>query len=133
MAFFGGLFEKYIQDVTEKATNGDYEYIAEFSYKEKKKEKKSSDAYIRKGTNLLVVEVKGFSVLIDCMIKNKQVEKNNEKLFVKPVLQADLCLSMIIEDKTEFFGIEDAYIISVTMDNINAVPDYYNEIHKNIQ
>ena len=133
MAFFGRLFEKYIQDVTEKATNGDYEYIAEFSYKEKKKEKKSSDAYIRKGTNLLVVEVKGFSVLIDCMIKNEQVEKNNEKLFVKPVLQADLCLSVIIEDKTEFFGIEDAYIISVTMDNINAVPDYYNEIHKNIQ
>lgn len=133
MAFFGRLFEKYIQDVTEKATNGDYEYIAEFSYKEKKKEKKSSYAYIRKGTNLLVVEVKGFSVLIDCMIKNEQVEKNNEKLFVKPVLQADLCLSMIIEDKTEFFGIEDAYIISVTMDNINAVPDYYNEIHKNIQ
>ena len=82
---------------------------------------------------MLVVEVKGFSVLIDCMIKNEQVEKNNEKLFVKPVLQADLCLSVIMEDKTEFFGIEDAYIISVTMDNINAVPDYYNEIHKNIQ
>lgn len=78
----------------------EYSYIAEFSYKEKKKEKKSSDAYIRKGTNLLVVEVKGFSVLIDCMIKNEQVEKNNEKLFVKPVLQADLCLSVIIEDKT---------------------------------
>lgn len=49
MAFFGRLFEKYIQDVTRDAINGYYNFIEEFSYKEKKKSKKSSDAYIRKG------------------------------------------------------------------------------------
>ncbi|MCH5191588.1 MAG: hypothetical protein J1F23_05425 [Oscillospiraceae bacterium] len=133
MAFFGRLFEKYIQDVTQDATHGDYEYIAEFTYKPKKKEKKSSDAYVRKGENLLVVEAKGFSVLLDCMTKNEQIEKNNRKLFIDPVLQADICLSNVIADKSEFSGVEVAYIIAVTMDNINAVPNYYNEIHTNIE
>ena len=133
MAFFGRLFEKYIQDVTQNATRGEYEYIAEFIYKPKKKEKKSSDAYVRKGENLLVVEAKGFSVLLDCMTKNEQIEKNNGKLFIDPVLQADMCLSNVIADKPEFSGVEAAYIIAVTMDNINAVPDYYNEIYTNIE
>lgn len=109
---------------------GDYVYIAEFSYR---KNKKSSDAYVRKESNLLVVEAKGFSVLLDCMVKNENIEKNNDKLFVDPVLQADLCLATVIEDKSEFKGVENAYIISVTMDNVNAVPDYYNEIHKKIE
>lgn len=133
MAFFGRLFEKYIQDVTQDATHDEYEYIAEFTYKPKKKEKKSSDAYVRKGKNLLVIEAKGFSVLLDCMTKNEQIEKNNRKLFIDPVLQADMCLSTVMADKPEFSGVEAAYIIAVTMDNINAVPDYYNEIHTNIE
>ncbi len=59
--------------------------------------------------------------------------KNNDKLFVDPILQADLCLATVIEDNPDFEGVESAYIISVTMDNINAVPDYYNEIHENIE
>lgn len=133
MAFFGRLFEKYIQDVTQDATHDEYEYIAEFTYKPKKKEKKSSDAYVRKGKNLLVIEAKGFSVLLDCMTKNEQIEKNNRKLFIDPVLQADMCLSTVMADKPEFSGVEAAYIIAVTMDNINAVPYYYNEIHTNIE
>lgn len=132
MAFFGRLFEKYIQDITSDAVNLDYEYIPEFSFKSGKKKRKSSDAYIRKGTNLLVVEAKGFSVLMDCMTKNEKMDKNNDKLFVEPILQADLCLASVIDEKAEFEGVEIAYIIAVTMDNINAVPDYYNEIHKKI-
>lgn len=133
MAFFGRLFEDYIQSVTQEATKGDYKYIAEFAYKFKKEEKKSSDAYIRKDTNLLVIEAKGFSVLLNCMTQNKQMKKNNTKLFVEPVIQADLCLATVMEEKSEFFEIENAYIISVTMDNINAVPDFYNEIHGDIE
>lgn len=133
MAFWGRLFEKYIQDATCEAAKGDYEYIAEFLYSEKKKEKKSSDAYVRKNSDLLVVEAKGFSVLLDCMTKNKNIEKNNKKLFVDPVLQADLCLAAVMEDKPEFTGVENAYIVSVTMDSINAVPDYYNDIHRKIE
>ena len=62
------------------------------------------------------------------MTKNESVEKNNNRMFANPIIQADTCLATVIEVKPEFTGVEDAYIISVTMDNINAVPDYYNEI-----
>ena len=133
MAFFGRLFEKYIQDLSYNAAKNDYSYIAEFSYIKKKRKIKSSDAYIRNGANLLVTEAKGFSVLMDCMTKNERIEKNNDKLFVCPVLQADLCLTAVVDEKAEFAGVESAYIISVTMDNINAVPSYYNEIHTSIE
>lgn len=132
MAFFGRLFEKYIQDITRNAVKADYKYIPEFSFKIKRNEKKSSDAYVRKGSNLLVVEAKGFSVLLDCMTKNEKSEKNNDKLFIQPVLQADLCMDSVINERAEFDGVEDVYIVAVTMDNINAVPDFYNEIHKKI-
>lgn len=132
MAFFGRLYEKYIQDLTKDVTKGSFTYIDEFIYTDGGKDKKSSDAFIRKENDLLVVEAKGFSVLLNCMTKNESVEANNRKLFVKPVLQADKSLSAVIDDKPEFVGVETAYIISVTIDNINAVPNYYNEIYKEI-
>ena len=132
MAFFGRLYEKYIQEITKDATKGDFAYIDEFIYMDDGKEKKSSDAYIRKGNDLLVVEAKGFSVLLNCMTINESVEVNNNKLFVKPVLQADKSLASVIDEKPEFAGVDTAYIVSVTMDNINAVPNYYNAIHKKI-
>lgn len=131
MAFFGRLFEKYIQNLTQEATKESYSYIEEFTYE--KNNKKSSDAYIRKDNSLLVIEAKGFSVLLDCMTQNESVEKNNNRMFANPIIQADTCLATVIEVKPEFVGIEDAYIISVTIDNINAVPDYYNEIYKNVE
>ena len=81
---------------------------------------------------MVVIGAKGFSVLVDCMAKNERIENNNKKLFVKPVLQADACLNEIIDKKREFDGIEEVFIISVTLDNINAVPNYYNSIHKEI-
>ncbi|MCC0645674.1 hypothetical protein KGF41_15545 [Clostridioides sp. ZZV14-6150] len=132
MAFFGRLYEKYIQDVTENAVIGEYEYIDEFSYTENGNAKKSSDVYIKKENELLVVEAKGFSVLLDCMIKNERVDDNNKKLFVDPILQADASLTSVLDKKTEFEDVETAYIVSVTMDNINAVPNYYNSIHNEI-
>lgn len=133
MAFFGRLFEKYIQELAINAVNQDYVYIEEFTYNKKKDRKKSSDVYIRSGENLLVVEAKGFSVLLDCMTKNERIEDNNDKLFVDPVLQADMCLDEVMEEKKDFAGVENAYIVSVTMDNINAVPNYYNAIHSAIK
>ena len=80
----------------------------------------------------MVVEAKGFSVLVDCMAKNEKIERNNEKLFINPILQADECLHRSFADKKEFIGVEEIFIISVTLDNINAVPNYYNAIHKAI-
>ena len=129
MAFFGRLFEKYIQDATKDACKNDYTYIDEFKIFGNQK---SSDAYIRKGNELLVIEAKGFSVLLDCMTKNKKIEYNNSKLFISPILQADKALKQAIDVKSEFHDVESAYIISVTMDNINAVPNYINNIHREV-
>ncbi len=131
MAFFGRLFEKYVQELTESVSQDEYMYIKEFVYGNTKK--KSSDAYIRKDDNLLVIEVKGFSVLLECMTKNKNIQKNLKKIFINPIIQADTCLAQVINEKQEFKGIDEAYIISVTMDNINAVPEYYDRIHKDIE
>lgn len=37
MSFYGRLFEKFIQDLTQSVAKNDYEYIQEFSYRSKKK------------------------------------------------------------------------------------------------
>lgn len=132
MAFFGRLFERYIQDATKAACANSYTYIDEFAFKVERDKRKSSDSYIRKGRDLLAVEAKGFSVFVDCMAKNEKIEKNNDKLFVQPVLQADKCLHHVFDSKKEFDGVENVFIVSVTLDNINAVPNYYNAIHKRI-
>ena len=133
MAFFGRLYEKYIQELTEKVTNDIYKFIPEFEFKIGREKKKSSDAYIRKDKTLLAIEAKGFSVLIDCMIKNEKVEDNNKKLFVKPILQADKCIVNTISSRPEFDEVDEIFIVSVTMDNVNAVPNYYNSIHQEIE
>lgn len=131
MAFFGRLYEHYIQKLTEASVTDEYTYIEEFKYG--KDHKLSSDAYLKKGKNLLVVEAKGFSVLQNCMIKNMNIEDNNNKLFINPVLQADRCLNETITIKDELKDIDTAFIISVTMDSINAVPKYYEDIFNRIE
>lgn len=132
MAFFGRLFESYIQKATKAACSNDYRYIDEFEFLVKKNNRKSSDAYVRNGSCLLVVEAKGFSVLVDCMAKNERIFENNKKLFISPILQADDCLNRFFDTKEDFIGVKEAFIVSVTLDNINAVPNYYNTIHKEI-
>ena len=132
MSFFGRLFERYIQTISEKAISSSYEYINEFEWGSKNVIK-SSDAYIKSGENLLVIEAKGFSVLQNCMIRNTSVEENNKKLFVKPILQADTFLSETISEFDKFRNVKEAYIVSVTMDSINAVPDYYTSIIDEIE
>lgn len=132
MAFFGRIFEKYIQDLTKSVSNDNYEYIQEFYYNVGKNRKLSSDAYIKKGNDLLIVEAKGFSVLRNPMTKNEAIEENNYKLFIKNVLQADETFFNTKDKKDEFKGVENVYVISLTMDNINAVPEYYNNIYKEI-
>lgn len=122
MAFYGRLFEKYVQRLIERAisSNGELEFIDEFVFKNKK----SSDAYIKHRKMLLVIEAKGYSILIDTLTKNEQIERNLNKLFVEPVIQADRFLDTLGNSDQRFIDIEEIYYVSVTMDNINAVPDY---------
>lgn len=131
MAFYGRLHEKYIQKITEDAlsSNQSLTYIEEF---ECKSGNKSSDAYIEAGTDLIIVECKGYSVLADTITKGERIEDNNKKLFIGPILQADERFKEIVEEDGLFSNITQTYIISVTTDNVNAVPSYYEEIYKTI-
>lgn len=125
MSFYGRLYEKYIQDQIADVlkNNHEYKYIPEFKYG-KHGANRSSDAYIRQGNKLLAIEAKGFPALFDCL-QNRSVENNLEKLFIKPVLQADKAFFNNREN-AEFSTITDLYIFSVSMDSINAVPEYIN-------
>lgn len=131
MAFYGRLFEKYVQTLSENAVdqNDELTYIPEFTASNKK----SSDAYIRKGKSLLAVEMKGYSILQDTLTKNESIDRNIEKLFIKPVLQADKAFNYFDNRGGYFDGIDEVYIISVTMDSVNAVPAYLESAYKQIE
>lgn len=130
MDFFGRLFEYYIQNLTAAAAQNSYQYIHEFSFG--KSTNRSSDAYLRNENNLLVIEAKKRSVLQKCMTHNESMALNKERLFLEPILQADKFLSKTINQIDEFKDITEAYIISVTTDNINAVPEYHNQLIKEV-
>ena len=79
MAFYGRLYERYIQDLTREATQKKYTYIDEFTIGKPGHESKSSHVYLQKGSKLLAVEAKGFSVLSNVMASNRDVEKKQSK------------------------------------------------------
>lgn len=134
MAFYGRLYERYVQDLTKEAAKGStYIYIDEFSIGEPGNESKSSDAYLQNGNKLLAVEAKGFSVLNSVMASNKNVEKNNRKVFICPILQADRFAEKATQEGERFSAVEEIYVVAVSMDNINANPYYYEEIVREIE
>lgn len=134
MAFYGRLFEKYIQVLTYNANaqKENYTFVDEFSIKAGKQDIKSSDAYLKNGNCLLAIEAKGFSNLITVMTQNMDVERNYKKLFVKPVLEADKFCERAIENGS-FGDVDKIYIISVTLDSIEANPFYYEKIYGEIE
>lgn len=133
MAFYGRLYERYIQDLTREAAQTTYTYIDEFLIGKRGHEAKSSDAYLQKENKLLAVEAKGFSVLSKVMACNKDVEKNNQKLFICPILEADSFAQKAIQPGEKFSEIEEIYVVAVSMDSINANPYYYEGIIKEIE
>ncbi len=131
MAFYGRLFELYIQRLSKSAADSSIcEYIDEFDFGRDKK--RSSDAYIKSGNQLIVIEAKGFSILISSLV-DKDIERNNNKLFVNPILEANKCFYNIRQSTDKRFDdVEELFIVSVTMDNINAVPGYLSDITERI-
>lgn len=78
---------------------------------------------------MLIVEAKGFSILISTLMNN-DIEKNNSKLFTTPILEANECFYNIKNSRDD---VEEIYIVSVTMDSINAVPQYIEDIKESIE
>ena len=132
MAFYGRLFERYVQEIAHNMKNPDYTFINEFSIDSRNSKSKSSDAYLQKTNRLLVIEAKGFSNLSSVMAKNSAVDKNNSKLFVCPILEADAFCTKALQNG-RFADVTEMYIVSVTMDNIEANPFYYEKIFKEIE
>mgnify|MGYP000009255282 CR=1 FL=1 len=132
MAFYGRLFEKYVQELAHNMRNSDYTFMNEFLIETGMGNVKSSDAYLQKGNRLLAIEAKGFSNLSSVMAKNSAVDKNNSKLFVCPILEADAFCTKALQNG-RFADVAEMYIVSVTMDNIEANPFYYEKIFKEIE
>lgn len=132
MAFYGRLFEKYVQELAHNMRNSDYTFINEFLLKTGMGDVKSSDAYLQKENRLLAIEAKGFSNLSSVMAKNSDVDRNNSKLFVCPILEADAFCTKTLQNGG-FADVTEIYIVSVTMDNIEANPFYYEKIFEEIE
>lgn len=138
--FIGRPFEKYLQLITKQAilNNSNYKYLDEFKYAtHSSTNNASSDAYIIKGNQMIIVEAKSFTPLFDSInyCDDKSITKSLNKLFIHPVLQADKANMMILssDKKAIFENIEDIVIISVTVDSIQAVPKYINKAIEEIQ
>lgn len=132
MAFYGRLFERYVQEIAHNIKNPDYTFMNEFLLKTGMGDVKSSDAYLQKENRLLAIEAKGFSNLSSVMAKNSDVDRNNSKLFVCPILEADAFCTKALQNGG-FADVTEMYIVSVTMDNIEANPFYYEKIFKEIE
>ena len=132
MDFYGRPFEKYIQKLTSSAImdSSELHFINEFEFGNNCK---SSDAYIQKNNELIVIECKGFSILLPTITLNRRIDDNNNKLFIEPVLQADECFYRLKNEFNIFTNIDTVYIISVAMNNINAIPEYTENILSSIQ
>lgn len=127
MDFYGRPFEKYIQKLTSSAIvdRSGLNFINEFKFGNNNR---SSDAYIERNNELIVIECKGISILLPTITLNRRIDDNNNKLFIEPVLQADECFYKLKNEFNEFENIDIVYIISVAMNNINAIPEYTKNI-----
>lgn len=126
MDFYGRPFKKYIQKLTSSAIvdRSGLNFINEFKFGNNNR---SSDAYIERNNELIVIECKGISILLPTITLNRRIDDNN-KLFIEPVLQADECFYKLKNEFNEFENIDIVYIISVAMNNINAIPEYTKNI-----
>ncbi|MFR1380583.1 MAG: hypothetical protein ACLSTJ_16695 [Clostridium neonatale] len=123
ITFLGRPFEKYISKVTEKTIENNlvgYEFIDEFIYGSNGE--KSSDSYIKFNNKLIIIEAKSTRPVRSTFVSEDEesIQKAIEKLYVKTTLQANEAYENILktEYKNKFSGIQDIYIISVSIENV---------------
>lgn len=129
-SFFGHLFEQYVSRVLEAAVQESpeipYQFIDEFVF-EKDGNKKSSDAYLKLGKSLLIIECKGGRLRKETKVFADQEisKKDYEKYALDPVAQANTAYKRILETTPEKFeGIEKVFIFSVSLQAFPKVPSY---------
>lgn len=135
---FGKIFENYIQDILKDAEGNGFAFLNEFNYKYEGNPKKSSDAYIKQGEKLIIIEAKAKSPLGETFLDyNKKVIDNEVlDLLVDPVHQVDMRLCEIVsqfsnfedlKDKEFFKNITEVSVISVTMEKVQPVNSLLND------
>jgi len=135
--FFGRLFEQYAEfilgNVTKKAKGISYEFIPEYKYTPGKD---SSDAYIRLGKNLLIIECKGGRITKEAKINADltNTEDNFQKYVIKPIKQANEAFENILKlDPQKFSGVKKVYILSVTLQRFPKLPMYHERLQSELQ
>lgn len=129
---FGRVFEHYIQQVSNAATGNGYDYLNEFVYRYKGDERRSSDAYIKQGTKLIIIEAKAKSPQ-GATFKGYSrdiIEEELVDLLVVPVHQVDQRLCEILSkdsifdnqrNKEFFTDITEVSILTVSMEKVQPV------------
>ena len=133
LSFISRPYENYLQLITEKAIskNKNYRYIEEFEFTTRESSNNaSSDAYIILKDKLFIIEAKSFMPLFDSVnyCDDDSINMSISKLFIKPILQADKATIAIFNSnkKDIFKSISEVIILSITVDSIQAVPNYIN-------
>lgn len=123
ITFLGRPFERYISKVAEKTIENNfvgYEFIDEFIYGSNGE--KSSDSYIKFNNKLIIIEAKSTRPVRSTFVSadEESIQKAIEKLYVKTTLQANDAYENILktQHKNKFSGINDIYIISVSIENV---------------
>lgn len=129
---FGRVFEHYIQQVSCAATGNGYDYLNEFVYQYKGNERRSSDAYIKQGTKLIIIEAKAKSPQGTTLkgYSRNIIEEELVDLLVAPVHQVDQRLCEILSEdsifdnqrtKDFFTDITQVSILTVSMEKVQPV------------
>ncbi|MET3507047.1 hypothetical protein [Halalkalibacter oceani] len=131
--FFGRLFEIYIADTLKNSVSDSklsYEYIDEFYYD--KDNKRSSDAYIKLGKSLLIIEAKSGKIPKQSKTKpsTETIRKDFSRLFFNPNKQA-FDTFKALRERGYFIDIKKVFILSSTYNTLSKTPTFYEEIFTN--
>ncbi|MDR3668187.1 MAG: hypothetical protein P4L35_15200 [Ignavibacteriaceae bacterium] len=129
---FGRVFEHYIQQVSYAATGNGYDFLNEFVYQYKGDERRASDAYIKQGTKLIIIEAKAKSPQGATLkgYSRNIIEEELVDLLVAPVHQVDQRLCEILSEdsifdnqstKDFFTHITQVSILTVSMEKVQPV------------
>ncbi|WP_211656251.1 hypothetical protein [Planococcus alpniumensis] len=128
--FFGEIFEKYVQRVLQSSVGEseklNYQYINEFLLKDKTNDW-SSDAFVKLGKSLLIVECKSGRILKETKVSADR-KKGNDKFKIyasEAIRQANDAYKAALQHKSgKFEQVEQVTIISVSMQSFPKLPSY---------
>jgi len=132
---FGRPFEEYVQEITENSctkSHGVAVFQQEFKYSIGKKEHRSSDAYIKIGDSLMIIEAKAKSPHSDTLkgVNLKTILDEVKELLIEPVHQVDVRINEIYSKEIHsisdpvvnyFNDVNNIFVVIVSMEKVQPV------------